>query len=453
MRTKSTRQPYLEIRRESSVKIVKEHRKKYERIDGILRENPAILNRLHADLEKTLSSSDKGRRSVYTSEEILRCLIVMFLEGASYRDVVIRIEESEFLRNFAGLGWKPMMDFSFLSRAFACVPPETWEFVNEKFGQYARKTEKITGQSLRVDTTVSETNIHYPTDASLLWDGYRGLARLLDAVRQDPSVTRSYRFHEEKTKRLVLWIGRGNRSTNKKKQRQVKSLYRKLLKNVKRLVELAEEVAPQLSEFSPEKKALLEYAKLTRRVMHQTEKRVFEGIHLPAEEKVLSLYEPHTELIKRGKTAKPNEFGHLVLIGQSREKFITQYQVLEKQTSENQLVDKILKRHEKQFEQLPKVLAADKGFYESMEKINELRKKIQVVSIGKKGKRDAREARREKTKGFKEGQRFRAGIEGSISVLKRAFGLARPLFKGFRNYASGVGCTVFCYNLVLLARM
>ena len=452
MRTKSTQQPCLGIRRESSVKIIQEHQRKYDRFDEILRENPAIVNRVHGDLKNTLSTSPKGRGGDYTSEEILRCLIVMFVVGDSYRGVVIRIDESEFLRGFVSLGWKPMMDFTFLSRAFGCLSPESWEFINGSFGAYALDTEKIKGDWLRVDTTVCETNVHYPTDASLLWDGYRVLARLLRAVRRELSVPMSYRFHERKTKRLVLTIARSNKSTNKKRQRRVKSQYRQLLEKVKRLVELAREVAPQLTGLSFGREELLQYAGLVERVMYQTEKRVFEGIHIPVEEKVLSLFEPHTELLKRGKTAKPTEFGHMVLIGQSREKFITQYQVMEKQINETQLVDGILEAHKKGFERLPRVLAADKGFYESMTKIDELRKKIQVVSIGKKGKRNPREARREKTKSFKEGQRFRAGIEGSISVLKRAFGLTRCLFKGFRNYASGVGCAIFCHNLVLLAR-
>lgn len=453
MRNKNAEQPYLEIQRESSVKIIKEYHRKYDRIGEILLENPAILNRIHSDLKNKLSSSSKGRGGDYTSEEIFRCLIVMFLEGDSYRKAVIRIDGSEYLRAFTQMGWKPMMDFTFLSRAFACVPPASWEFINQTFAAYALDMKMIKGDWLRVDTTACETNVHYPTDASLLWDGYRTLARLLRQVRREIAIPMSYRFHEKKTKRLVLTIARSNKSTNKKKQRRIKSQYRQLLIAVKRLVELAEEVEPQLDVLSPEKEELLHYAGLVTRVMNQTEKRVFEGIHLPVEEKVLSLFEPHTELLKRGKTAKPTEFGHMVLLGQSREKFITQYQVMEKQINEIQLVDGILKRHEKSFDRLPRVLAADKGFYESMSKINELRKKIQVVSIGKKGKRDAREAKREKTKAFKEGQRFRAGIEGSISVLKRAFGMTRCLFKGFRNYASGVGCSIFCYNLVLLARM
>jgi len=453
MRTKTEKQPYLGIRRESSVQIVQEHQRKYDRFDEILRENPAILNRVHGDLKSSLSTSSKGRSGDYTSEEIFRCLIVMCVENDSCRDAVIRIDESEFLRGFVGLGWKPMMDYTFLNRAFGCLSPETWEWINQKLGAYALEQEKIQGDELRVDTTVCETNVHYPTDASLLWDGYRTLARLLRAVRREFSLSMSYRFHEKKTKRVVLRIARSNKSANKKRQRRVKREYRQLLDKVKRLVNLAEEAAPQLGGASPEREELLRYAELVKGVMHQTEKRVFEGIHIPVEEKVLSLFEPHTELLKRGKTAKPTEFGHMVLIAQSREKFITQYQVMEKQINETQLIDGILKEHKKKFKRLPRVLAADKGFYESMEKIGELRKNIQVVSIGKKGKRDAREARREKTKSFKEGQRFRAGIEGSISVLKRVFGLSRSLFKGFKNYASSVGCAIFCHNLVLLSRM
>jgi len=131
---------------------------------------------------------------------------------------------------------------------------------------------------------------------------------------------------------------------------------------------------------------------------------------------------------------------------------------LPKQQADKDLLDETIKAHRKIFGKAPEVLAADKGFYESREQIKKLSNKIETVSICKKGRRTEEEGRRESTVAFKAGQRFRAGIEGTISVLKRAFKsvrldseLDRCLFKGFKNYAASLGCAVFCHNLVLLA--
>jgi IS5 family transposase len=195
------------------------------------------------------------------------------------------------------------------------------------------------------------------------------------------------------------------------------------------------------------------YVPIVERIIYQSEKRVLEGVKLAAEEKVYSLFEEHTELLKRGKAGKPVEFGHKVLVAQSEEKFITHYAVFPKREEDKDLVAGTLAAHEALFGDVPSVLAADKGFYESREQLSELGERIETVSIAKKGSRTAEEKERESTGAFKEGQRFRAGSEGSISVLKRAFKLNRCLFKGFRNYAASVGCAVFCHNLVLLTRL
>jgi len=165
------------------------------------------------------------------------------------------------------------------------------------------------------------------------------------------------------------------------------------------------------------------------------------------------LFEEHTELIKRGKAGKPIEFGHKVLIAQTGEKFIHHYDVFAKRREDKELIEPTLAAHKRLFGTGPGTLAADKGFYENMEQILELEENIKTVSICKKGRRNQDEYQRESTEDFKDGQRFRAGCEGSISVLKRVFKLDRCLFRGFKNYAASVGCAVFCHNLVLLTRL
>jgi IS5 family transposase len=377
----------------------------------------------------------------------------MFIEGTSFRATVIRIEDSEFLRYFVRLGFKSMMDYSFLNKAAGAISAATWATINRRLGVYAVREEKIEGEKLRLDTTVVEVNIHYPTDSSLLWDGFRTLARLLTQIRTDhPEWALFYRFHIRKVKKLAYFIARNSGSSNQGKKRKVKRTYRTLIERVGWIAGVAKEVLPWFRSRSEARRELAGYLSIVKKIIDQAERRIFQGEQVLSEKKVYSLFEDHTELLKRGKAGKPIEFGHKVLVAQTAEKFIHHYQVLPRRKEDTELLAPTLKAHRKLFGDGPDVLAADKGFYESREQLAELGKVISVVSIGKKGRRTEEELARESTEDFKEGQRFRAGSEGSISVLKRAFKLKKSLFKGFKHYAAGIGLAVFCHNLVVLTQ-
>jgi IS5 family transposase len=454
MRTKSTKQQYFDFSRKSSIKVVNEYRKKYKILSQLLDKNPQLVSLVHQDLAKMLSQSKRGRKSEYTSEQLLRSLIVMFVEQDSYRKVVIHIENSEFLRDFVGLGIKPMMDYSFLNKAFGILSDRTWKIMNRVLAQYAKEQEKISSEKLRLDTTVYETNIHYPSDSSLLWDSFRTLARLLQQIQQElPQLALKHRFHVKKVKKLFLFITRNASSNNKGKKRKVKSTYRTLIERVNWVAEVAREALVVLHRTGYEAELLAHYIPIVEKIIHQAEQRIFQGVMVAADEKVYSLFEEHTELLKRGKAGKPIEFGHKVLIAQTGEKFIHHYEVFPKREEDKELLEPTLKAHKQLFGTGPDVLATDKGFYENMKQIVKLEENITTVSICKKGRRNPQEYERESTEEFKDGQRFRAGCEGSISVLKRVFNLGRCLFKGFKNYAASVGCAVFCHNLVLLTRL
>ena len=454
MRTKSTSQQYFDFSRKSRLKVVNEYRKKYKILSQLLDKNPQLVSLVHQDLAKTLSKSDNGRKSEYTSEQILRSLIVMFVEQDSYRQIVVRVENSEFLRSFVGLGIKPMMDYSFLNKAYGILSDRTWKIMNRVLARYAKEQEKISSEKLRLDTTVYETNIHYPSDSSLLWDSFRTLARLLQQIQQElPQLALKHRFHVKKVKKLFLFITRNAASNNKSKKRKVKSTYRTLIERVSWIAEVAQETLTLLQQAGYDAELLIHYIPIVEKIISQAEQRVFQGVKLAADEKVYSLFEEHTELLKRGKAGKPIEFGHKVLIAQTGEKFIHHYEVFPKRKEDKELIEPTLKAHKQLFGTGPDVLATDKGFYENMKQILKLGINITTVSICKKGRRNQQEYERESTEEFKDGQRFRAGCEGSISVLKRVFKLARCLFKGFKNYAASVGCAVFCHNLVLLSRL
>ena len=454
MRTKFAPQLYIDFSGKSSLKVVNEYRAKYRVISNLLRNNPLIVSLAHRDWSKMLSTSRAGRKSGFTSEQILRALIVMFIERDSYRQVVVRIENSEFLRHFVGLGSKQTMDFSFLSRAFGILSESATKAMNRALNEYALQEEKISGEKLRLDTTAYETNIHYPTDSSLLWDSFRTLARVLILVQKElPQLGIDHRYHVKKVKKLSYYIARNGSSNSKSKKRKVKSTYRTLIGRVRWIVLVAQEVLDIFERVGYEADELLHYVPIAQRIIYQAEQRVLHGTMLPADQKVYSLFEEHTELIKRGKAGKPIEYGHKVLIAQTAQKFIHHYQVLPRQSGDIELLDPTIKAHQRLFGQAPQVLATDKGFYKNMEQIEGLEQDIETVSICKKGRRTKEQYQRESTEAFIDGQRFRAGCEGSISVLKRVFKLGLCLFKGYKNYAASVGCAVLCHNLVLLAKL
>jgi IS5 family transposase len=193
-------------------------------------------------------------------------------------------------------------------------------------------------------------------------------------------------------------------------------------------------VALELRSFLP---AMQQVAEVARRVQVAKEP-------VPATEKVSSIFEPHSELIKRGRREKPVEFGHKVLLCQTGEKFITDYEVYEHQEADNQLTEPVIRRHEKLFGERPVVLAADKGFCPEKSKFEELAKLVTNLAI-------PRRMQDFMDKVLAHCQAFRAGIEGTISGLKRAFRWFRCFFRGFKGFARNVGLGVFCHNLIVLA--
>jgi IS5 family transposase len=457
---------------ESHLQVTQDYYAKYGAINGILRDNPQILTAFHEDAARGLSRAARrrgarGRRSTYTSEQLLRSILVMEIEGLSYRATTIRIDDSVFLRRFVGIPTGPMLDFTTLQKVYKAINPETWKKINKLLGRYAIDREFIEGSHLRVDTTAYETNVHYPTDSSLLWDTYRVLSRLIARVREyDEDVVGPGRLQDRRVKRLVLRISRQANQTEKKRL-GLKRPYQALLGHVGHIVGWSQRVRSRCRERLREDaygfevslilaaivEDLKHYEALGQRVIDQTRRRVLEGEKVPNSEKTLSIFEPHTELLKRGKAVKPVEFGHMVLLHEVENQFISNYEVFERRPADASLVDEVLEQHRRIFGKLPEALAADKGFYESMPKLYELEKMIPNVSIAKKGSRTSQEMRREHEPIFRILQRFRAGIEGTISVMKRAFKMWRCLYRSFRTYGSSVGSHVFAHNIVVLARL
>ncbi len=430
-------------------KVVRQYRDRYRAISQVLDDNPAILSAVHKDLAKLSQGRSKGRKGDYTSENILRALLVQHLEGLPFREVVIRIGGEPFLQDFLRLRKRAVMDFTFLNKCFVAIRPATWRQVNELLGKYGVAEDMVTPNVIRTDTTVVEANIHYPTDASLLWDTWRVASRLLGRAREIAPRSVPHRFHDRKIKRLYLYATRYAPSKSEARQRQVKAAFRTLIERTAWIAAIAGEFVTQtIAQGNDDLAALaLElraYLPAMQKVVATARRAQLDGETVPAADRVFSLFERHTELIKRGRREKPVEFGHKVLLCQTVEKFITDYEVYEKQLPDCELTEAVIARHEKLFGSRPEVLAADKGFCPAAAKFAELAEQVDTLAIPRRMQDFV-------DKVLRHWQAFRAGIEGTISGLKRAFRLIRCFFRGFRGFSAAVGLGVFCHNLIVLA--
>src|ERR1039458_1318233 len=189
-------------------KVVRNYRARYRTISQVLDKNAEILDAVHQDLKKLSQGDRKGRKGDFTSENILRALIVQDAEGLPFREAVIRIGGDGFLQDFLRMRKKAVMDFTFLDKCFLAIRPETWKRVNELLGRYGVGQGAVNPKVIRTDTTVVESNIHYPTDSSLLWDAWRVAARLLQRAREVSPESVPHRFHSRKVKKLYLFITR-----------------------------------------------------------------------------------------------------------------------------------------------------------------------------------------------------------------------------------------------------
>jgi IS5 family transposase len=460
MRKKAERQLPLDFA--GTQKLTKEWYRLYRKIHEILEANPAVVDLVHADLtagEKKLNRNVEG----VASESILRLAIVQQIEGWSFRELIVRVDDSETLRFFCRFYDDPIISHSNYATLVNMIQPGTWEKVNEIIVRYARDKKGFKGKKLRIDTTAVETDVHFPMDSSLLCDCVRVLSRLLKQVqRLDAGVVGPWRSRLRDAKRLTQKLLRGGVTLHKATR---KKWYGKLIKATERVMGLAAEVRARIEaggfatanplerlELQEWAKEIAHYLPLAEQCVAQARKRVIEEQDVPNAEKIFSIFEPHTELLMRGKAGKKMEFGHMVEVRQIEGGLITHYGVHAKRPAEAPLLAKAVTEHQALFGQVPDVCAADKGFYSQQAVADVAQAGVKKVCVPKKGRRNAEEDEREHSRWFKLAQAFRAGIEGTISVLKRVFGLWRCLREGWAHFQSWVGTGVLAHNLVLLAR-
>jgi len=431
-----------------------------EKMSAALDENPDILDEVSRDLQCGLRET--GAEGM-TIEQVLRSAVIYQLKGYSYRELEARIADSYNYRKFARFHAGAVPHFSNFEKAIKRIRPETFEKINDLMVAYAIKKKLEDGKKLRGDATVVETNIHHPTDASLLWDSVRVLDRLMNGVRKNcPRVMFEYHNRARSAKKYCYKITMAKGKNAEKIRGQY---YRKLLKAACDVLNMSISCLAALDSaglgFYEDLAASLlrneldEYIALAARAIEQCERRVLEGDKVPASEKIVSIFEDHTDIIRRGKTMSPTEFGHKVLAATGTSGIVTQYKVCEGNPGDNELFGGILEKHVAQFGAAPREFAGDRRFYSADNE--ELAAgdpfNVERVSIPKPGYKNAERLDFERERWFKKLQRFRAGIEGNLSTLLRSFSLTRCLWRGWESFKSWVGLSVFAYNLRKIAAL
>jgi len=319
------------------------------------------------------------------------------------------------------------------------------------------------GKKLRVDTTVVETNIHWPTDATLLWDTVRVLTRLIGRLRDlVPKNVPRFANRKRAARRRMQKLQRMTAAQRETQQipayKQLLAITQEVLTNSQRTLR----ATAQSHAKTPTDKLILEqlrndlneYCGLGDRVVDQARRRVLGGEQVPTSEKLYSIFESHTDLIKRGKVNKPIEFGHKVFLAESAHGLLTQYRVLDGNPSDEDPVESSLKAHRKTFGSVPEVFATDRGFDNAGNQKICSKARIGCASIPQRGgKKTAERQAFEKSPDFKKAQRFRAGIEGRISVLFRGRGMKRCLARGKERFRAFIGVAVLANNLMKIAEL
>jgi IS5 family transposase len=431
-----------------------------QRIADFLKQHAILVELVRQDLQRGLKKPDVGRRGI-TPEQTLRSLILMRVKNLDYRDLRDRVNDGFTLRSFTQFDSHAVPKHDAFNRAFNRLTPATLAAINQLVVQSAVELGLEDGKQLRVDTTVVETNVHYPTDATLLWDSVRTITRLIDDL--DERLPRGVKGFINRTRSARRRMQAIQRMTARQREQQQTPKYRELIRITEQVVRDAKQAVSAAKRIRRVDavthaamdeicKQITSFCQWGERVIDQTRRRILQGETVPAEEKLYSIFEPHTDLIKRGKTLKPVEFGHKVFLAESSHGLITDYRVLEGNPVDSEQVQASLDQHQKTFQKAPEDYAADRGFYSAENVQNCKDAGVSQVCIPQRGgQRTAEQEELERSRAFKKGQRFRAGIEGRISVLFRGRGMKRCLFKGRERFEILVGAAVLANNLMRIA--
>ncbi len=390
-----------------------------------------------------------------TAEQVIRAAIIKQSEGYSYRELAFHLEDSRAYRQFCRTGFGKSFKKSALQKGIKAISGKTWEQINVALIGYAQKQSLEKGRKIRVDCTVVESNIHSPYDSELLVDATRVLARLLAEAKTGlPGIVFSFTDHRRRAKRRNLEIMNAKNGAGRKKP------YRDLVEVTGNTIVYAEKCLQSLKLYNADTleklavvasvtKKIKRYLSLARQVVCQTQRRIFAGESVPAQEKIVSIFETHTDIIRKDR--RDTYYGHKICVTGGSSNLILDCVVLDGNPADSELTEMMLDRQKAIYSRYPLKAAFDGGFtsHANLEKAKASGVKDVCFS---KGRGLAAEDMCRSNRVYKGLRKFRAGIESGISWLKRSFGLNRCTWKGMNSFKSYVWSAIVSANLLTMAR-
>jgi IS5 family transposase len=324
----------------------------------------------------------------------------------------------------------------------------------------AQERGVIQGRKLRVDTTVVETNIHYPTDSSLMGDGTRVLTRTMKKIEaKSGGLKRKVRDRMRSIRKRVVAIALSTRLMGEKGEERRKRQYQELLSLTRKVMNQAQRVLEEVDQAPRRRRTSIGGLQQSLKTMigrlgqvrKQAKIRIFGGI-TKSQEKIVSVFEPHTEIIRKGKASKPTEFGKLVKIQEAENQIVTHFEVFAQRPPDSTLLLPSVKMHQQRLGRIPEWVAGDAGFYSSQQEKALHSLGVRRISVPNKKSTSAERKRLQRQGWFRRGQKWRTGSEGRISTLKRRHGLRRCLYRGFQGMQRWIGLGVISDNLIQVGR-
>lgn len=427
------------------------------KIDQYL-EDEEIYQLIKGDLSKRYPKTMKTGRKSTPVEVILRMLVVKRLYRTSYEETERYVRDSLVLRKFCRVYLQAVPDDTTLIKWANLIQDETLKQFNDRVTQIAVEQKVTKGYKLRTDGTVVETNVHMPSDSRQLADSVRVLARTVERARKFLGIVIDRQENYTKTARnMARKIGEVLKKRTDEAKEAGKKLYQELVEITHKMVEQSQETMDQLNSHTEEttprlKKTLETFIPLAKKVIDQTQRRVFNNEAVPAQEKIVSIFEPHTDIIVRGKESHPVEYGHKIWLNEVDGGIISYYLTLEGNPSDELQWNPSLQAHQKTFHMSPMQASADRGLSSSANEKAAQDMGIVHIILPKRGYKSKQRSEYEHQDWFIEGRKWHAGVEGRISVLKRAHGLGRCLNHGFPGFQLWVGWGVIAGNLAVMGR-
>jgi transposase, IS5 family len=428
--------------------------------DAILNDE-VLLDRIYEAQGRRCKHSRRLGRKQTPAEVVLRMLILKHARNWSFETLEREVRANLVYREFTRVGSEKVPDAKVTAKIARVLDGEVIVGLHRRIVELGQQKKLVGGRKMRVDTTVVETNIHYPTDSSLLGDGTRVLTRLMKRVEEKVGGLRQrVRNRMRSIRKKVVAIAVSSKQRGTKGEERRKQLYSELLTVTRKVVRQAGRVRKYIQALSRRKQAQVKtllpqiqtMSERVEQVIRQAKARVFGG-NTKVADKIVSVFETHTEIIRKGKANKPTEFGKLVKIQEAEHQIITDYEAFEQRPNDSDLLVPALLKHEECFGRPPDIVAADAAFYSAANERTLQESRVKRVSIPSRNTRSEARRRMHKSRWFKRGQRWRTGCEGRISVLKRRHGLNRCRYRGQDGMQRWVGLGIVADNLISMGNL